>query len=79
MQESMGPIVDRTQERLGTTDTAIIAMRRLLLAEIRGLEQKQEPFAAHHGDAYWVRSASTVLKRDVPFDEGARELMTAEV
>jgi phenylpropionate dioxygenase-like ring-hydroxylating dioxygenase large terminal subunit len=79
MQESMGVIVDRTRERLGTSDTAIIAMRRLLLSEIRALEQKQQPFAAHHGDAYWVRSASTVLKRDVPFDEGARELVTAEV
>jgi phthalate 4,5-dioxygenase oxygenase subunit len=79
MQESMGPIVDRTRERLGTSDTAIIAMRRLLLQEIRALQEKREPFAAHHGDVYWVRSASTVLKRDVPFDEGARDLITAEV
>ena len=30
--ESMGPIYDRTQERLGTSDKAIIRMRRLLLA-----------------------------------------------
>jgi phthalate 4,5-dioxygenase len=79
MQESMGPIVDRTRERLGTSDTAIIAMRRLLLAEIHALQQKLEPFAARHGDVYWVRSASTVLKRDVSFDEGARELLTAVV
>jgi hypothetical protein len=79
IQESMGPVVDRTRERLGTSDTAIIGMRRLLLQEIRALQQNQEPFAAHHGDAYWVRSASMVLKRDVPFDEGARNLMSAEV
>jgi phthalate 4,5-dioxygenase len=79
MQESMGPVVDRTRERLGTSDTAIIAMRRLLLQEIRALQEQQEPFAAHHGDAYWVRSASTVLKRDVAFDEGARGLVAAEV
>jgi phenylpropionate dioxygenase-like ring-hydroxylating dioxygenase large terminal subunit len=79
MQESMGPVVDRTRERLGTSDTAIIAMRRLLLQEIRALQDQREPFAALHGDVYWVRSVSTVLKRDVPFDEGARELVTAEV
>ncbi len=32
IQESMGPLADRTRERLGTSDTAIIATRRLLLA-----------------------------------------------
>ena len=79
IQESMGPMVDRTRERLGTSDTAIIAMRRLLLQEIRALLAGQEPFAAHHGDSYWVRSASMLLKRDVAFEEGARELMAAEV
>ena len=79
IQESMGPIVDRTRERLGTSDTAIIAMRRLLLQEIRGLAQAREPFAARHGDVYWVRSASLLLKRNVEFDEGARDLMKAEV
>ena len=79
IQESMSPIVDRTRERLGTTDTAIIAMRRVLLQEIRELAQAREPFAAQHGDVYWVRSASLLLKRDVEFDEGARDLLKAEV
>jgi len=77
IQESMGPVVDRTRERLGTSDTAIIAMRRLLLHEIHALQEHREPIAAHHGDLYWVRSASMVLKRDVPFDEGARDLTAA--
>jgi phthalate 4,5-dioxygenase oxygenase subunit len=79
VQESMGPSVDRTRERLGTSDTGIIAMRRLLLQEVRALQQGREPFAAHHGDVYWVRSASTVLNRDVDFEEGCRRLMEAEV
>src|SRR5262249_14596817 len=48
LQESMGPLVDRTRERLGTSDTAIIAARRLLLQEIAALEQGQEPYAAYH-------------------------------
>ena len=33
----MGPIVDRSQEHLGTTDRAIIAMRQLLLEAIDAL------------------------------------------
>jgi len=79
IQESMGPVGDRTRERLGTSDTAIIAMRRLLLQEVRELQRGVEPFAAHHGDVYWIRSASSVLKRDIEFEEGCRSLMQAEV
>jgi phenylpropionate dioxygenase-like ring-hydroxylating dioxygenase large terminal subunit len=79
IQESMGAVVDRTRERLGTTDTAIIATRRLLLQEIRALQQGNEPPAAHNGDAYWVRSYSLVLNRQVEFDIGAREFMIAGV
>jgi phthalate 4,5-dioxygenase len=79
IQESMGPVVDRSRERLGTSDTAIIAMRRLLLDEIRALGEGREPAAAQHGELYWVRSASMLLKRDVPFEEGAREFLAAEV
>jgi len=33
--ESQGPIQDRTREHLGTTDKAIVAYRKMLLAEIR--------------------------------------------
>jgi phthalate 4,5-dioxygenase len=79
IQESMGPIADRTRERLGTSDTAIIAARRLLPDEIRALAAGEEPAAARNGDAYWVRSASMVMNRDVDFAEGARELMKGAV
>ncbi len=37
-QESMGPIVDRTQEHLGTSDIAIIRMRRRMLEALRRFE-----------------------------------------
>jgi hypothetical protein len=79
LQESMGPIVDRTRERLGTSDTAIIAARRRLLQEFRALMEGNEPIAAKRGDLYWVRSASLLLKRDVPYDHGARGLLKARV
>jgi phenylpropionate dioxygenase-like ring-hydroxylating dioxygenase large terminal subunit len=41
--ESMGAIYDRTQEHLGTTDVAVIHMRRVLLRLARDLEQGIEP------------------------------------
>ncbi len=41
--EGMGPICDRTQERLGSTDKAIIAARRLLLKAIRKVQEGGEP------------------------------------
>jgi hypothetical protein len=37
--ESMGPIYDRSQEHLGTSDLAIIFFRRQLLRMARDLEQ----------------------------------------
>ncbi|MFM1814809.1 MAG: hypothetical protein RLZ98_1504 [Pseudomonadota bacterium] len=44
MQENMGsPIVDRTQEHLGTSDLAIVSMRRLMLEAIRDVEEGKDP------------------------------------
>src|SRR5262249_18793700 len=60
MTESMGAIVDRTQEHLGTADIAIIAARRRLLALVRDLQAGMEPAAASRGDAYHVRSLGVV-------------------
>ena len=76
MQESMGTVVDRSLERLGTSDTAIIAMRRVLLREVKALEEGREPHAAKHGDVYHVRSASAVRDRAQSFDEAAKEMTT---
>ncbi len=39
----MGPIVDRSEEHLGSTDRAIIAMRRLLLEAARTVEAGGAP------------------------------------
>ncbi|HEU0167062.1 MAG TPA: Rieske 2Fe-2S domain-containing protein, partial [Chloroflexota bacterium] len=41
--ESMGAIYDRTRERLGTTDAAIIQMRRQLIRLARQVDQGIEP------------------------------------
>jgi hypothetical protein len=39
----MGPIYDRRQEHLGTTDVAIIRMRQMLLKAAKDLEQGIDP------------------------------------
>ena len=69
--ESMGPICDRSQEHLGTTDLAIIAARRRLLAAAQELQQGVEPYPAQHPDVYAIRPTAAILKRDIPFDEDA--------
>ena len=71
VQESMGTIVDRSGELLGTSDSAVVEFRKLMLRLARELEQGKEPAAASHGEWYNVRSVSIVLDRDVPWVEGA--------
>jgi hypothetical protein len=76
LQESMGPIVDRTKENLVSTDNGIIMARHRMLKAIKALNDKGvtppgvDP--AHHR----VRSAAVVLPSDQPFTEGAREALT---
>jgi hypothetical protein len=43
VQEGMGPIVDRSQENLGTSDRAIVMMRRMLLEAIDAVERDKDP------------------------------------
>ncbi|GAB7389172.1 Rieske 2Fe-2S domain-containing protein [Bacillaceae bacterium] len=74
VQESQGPIADRTIERLGSSDAAIIAARRIMLNAVRNFQEGKNPPAldpaSHH-----VRSASVVLPEGVPFQVGAKELL----
>jgi phthalate 4,5-dioxygenase len=61
--ESMGPIYDRTQERLGTSDKAIIRMRRLLIAAAKSLADGGEPPAVDPDlDYRSIRSAEKILE-----------------
>src|ERR671934_2892360 len=43
VQESMGPVVDRSQEYLGPADKAIIATRRLLLQAVKTVQAGGDP------------------------------------
>jgi len=74
LQESMGPIVDRTKENLVSTDNGIIMARHRMLKAIKGLEAGAAPpgvETAHHR----VRSAAVVLAPDQPFIDGAKDAL----
>ncbi|TMF04225.1 MAG: aromatic ring-hydroxylating dioxygenase subunit alpha [Chloroflexi bacterium] len=78
VQESMGLIFDRTIEHLGSSDLAVIAMRRRLLEAVRALAERGEtPYESRMADAYRVRSAALVLPREVAWNEGAAEALVA--
>jgi phthalate 4,5-dioxygenase oxygenase subunit len=51
-QESMGPIADRSQEHLGTSDVAIIRMRRRMLENVRGFVAGGTPIGLASPIAY---------------------------
>ncbi len=69
IQETMGSIYDRTQEHLGSADTAIIMMRRILMKLSRDLEAGHEPYAAQHGELLTVRSAGFLADPGASFVE----------
>jgi phthalate 4,5-dioxygenase len=76
VQESQGPIYDRTTEHLGGSDAGIIAARRRLLQAVRALAAGEEP-PGLDAASQRMRSASLVLPQGVPFVEGARDALTA--
>jgi phthalate 4,5-dioxygenase oxygenase subunit len=77
LQESMGPIVDRTKENLVSTDNGIIMARQKLRKAVIALRDKGvtppgvDP--AHHR----VRSASVVLPKDEAFIDKTRDALVA--
>jgi phenylpropionate dioxygenase-like ring-hydroxylating dioxygenase large terminal subunit len=76
LQESMGPIVDRTKERLVSADAGIIkARQKLRKAAVALRDEGSTPPGvdpAHHR----VRSAAVVLPRAQAFIEASRDAVT---
>jgi len=76
---SMGPITDRSQEHLASSDAAIIALRRRLLTAVRELQGGKGPYAAYHGEIYKVRPGDVMWKKEEPLDDEFRKLIAARV
>jgi hypothetical protein len=68
-EDQRGPICDRSRERLGSSDTAIVAMRLVMLRMVRDLQRGVEPSVAANSAAFGVRSAAALLPRAVAFED----------
>jgi hypothetical protein len=77
LQESMGPIVDRSQEHLTSTDAGIVMARRRLMRVAKALAEEGAPPPGTDPEQQRVRSVAIVLPADQPFVEGAREALVA--
>jgi phthalate 4,5-dioxygenase oxygenase subunit len=78
LQETMGPIYDRTNEHLGVSDTGIIQARRIWLQSAHALREKGvTPRGADMPELYRVRSAAIVLGKEEPWVEAAADHLTA--
>jgi phenylpropionate dioxygenase-like ring-hydroxylating dioxygenase large terminal subunit len=77
LQESMGPVVDRTKENLVGTDNGIIMMRYRLLIAVKGLQDKGITPPGVDSAHQKIRSAAVILPPDQPFKEAAKEAFIA--
>jgi hypothetical protein len=77
LQESMGPIADRTREHLTSTDNGIIMARNRLIRAARALAEKGEAPPGLDPATHRVRSAAVVLGAEQAFQIAAREALMA--
>ena len=78
LQEGMGPICDRSQEHLGTSDRAIIAMRQLLLEATDDVEAGRVPRGADSQTCRNVRPVDGFVERDADWRDVLRNELLAK-
>jgi len=69
IQESLGPIADRTIEHLTATDAGVVRFRRAVLQGAKALAEGKAPEAPWRHGAYRLRSGSWVAPQSVPFEQ----------
>lgn len=74
VQEAMGPIVDRTEEHLGTSDKAVVAARLLLIKAVQMVRAGSDPPAVKP-TYYGIRAIEKVLPSGVQW----RDALTDEM
>jgi len=77
LQESMGPIVDRTKENLVSTDNGIIMARTRLMRAAKALAEKGVTPPGIDPEHHKVRSAALVLPPDQPYKTAATDALKA--
>lgn len=76
LQESMGPIIDRTKENLVSTDNGIIMARHRLRKAVQAMMKTGAVPPGVDTAHQRVRSVSTLLPREAPFVEACRDDLT---
>jgi phthalate 4,5-dioxygenase len=71
IQESMGPVVNRSREHLGSTDKAVVAARRLLLLAAKTVLEGGDPPGVDTS-YYSIRAVERVLPEGVNCVEALR-------
>jgi hypothetical protein len=77
IQESTGPIQDRSKENLVSTDNGVIMARQRLTKAARMVAEGKRPDGIDPA-THAVRSASIVLPEDANFYEAAGDALTAK-
>ena len=69
--ESMGPIVDRTQEHLGSTDRAVVIGRHLLIQAANKVRQGADPMGLQPS-YYNIRALGKILPAGIRWQEALK-------
>jgi phenylpropionate dioxygenase-like ring-hydroxylating dioxygenase large terminal subunit len=78
LQVGMGPVADRTKEHLGTTDRAIIVLRRLLLEAADAVARGDEPRGTDPSSYRNVRACNQLVAEGVDWEPLLEGELTAK-
>jgi hypothetical protein len=78
-QSGVEPIYDRTKEHLGTTDTGIARVRRLLLESVRKNDQGEVPVSVRQGQLLMKRAISITIPEGADWEKLGGDFMIAEL
>ena len=78
-QSGVSPIYDRTKEHLGTSDTGVARVRRMLLDTVKKHGQGVTPPSAQQAALYMKRAISITTAADGQWKEVGKEFMQAEI
>jgi phthalate 4,5-dioxygenase oxygenase subunit len=77
LQAGMGPVVDRSREHLGTTDRAVIILRRTLLEAVQTVETGGVPRGTDPSTYRNLRAGSHAVKAGEDWHEALRDELIA--
>jgi LigXa C-terminal domain like len=78
--ESVGSVIDRSAEHLGSSDVMVIRVRKRLLEAAQALADKGVvPPGVDEPGAYRVRSGGVILPEELDWLEGIKDLLPAFV